>query len=420
MDIRTEYKNFVKTLPFTILTCIVFLAPVLMQITRNNYVKLLEDMAYLLMLAISVYMLVRNKNISVIVKPVMGLFIMSIIIFAIVGVYYNGTSMIILQFRELKYLLLLIIMLPYTDKVYFKHVWTTLKVIGALSVPVAIVQWVVYQTNGDYVTGLLGYGGSGTLTIYVLVIFFTELGMRLKDNTKIIGFYFLYLIPTAINETKITIFLFPAILFVILILTKKFKIHTVFAAVLVLSLLFGIWASSYESIYGKHFTEVFSAEYIESYLFATTWDVDAGRFTKILYAIDAISDNNLLFGYGLGASYSGATSGIKGYALKEFYDVNIMEGTRPQLFISLFETGVVGTLIILIFLFYIFVRLVKIKGIMLEKLVAINCLVIILITYVYQHIFYTYQVMYIFVFYTFMSLRVCSRNNEILQDGEGE
>ena len=63
-------------------------------------------------------------------------------------------------------------MIPFTDKEYFKGVWTVLKVIAALSIPVAIIQRIIYQTEGDRITGLLGYGGSGTLTLFLLIVFF--------------------------------------------------------------------------------------------------------------------------------------------------------------------------------------------------------------------------------------------------------
>lgn len=398
---------------FVVLTLIVFLTPVATQITRNNYIKLIEDMAYMVMLLQSVYIMLFHNKIIIEKSRTMILFFLLIVIFSVVGVYYNGPALVILQFREFKYLLLLIIMIPYTNKEYFKHVWTVLKIIAATSIPVAVIQWIIYRDEGDRITGLLGYGGSGKLTLFVLIIFFTELGLRLQNNKPILGYYFLYLIPTALNETKVTFFLFPCMLFIILVITKRLKsLHSLYIILACVTILF-IWGYLYNKTYSDSIFDVLSFNYLKDYLFATEWTGDAGRFAKIIYAFNIIKNGNFYFGYGLGSSYIGLTSGLKGYIFAKYYSPEMFGGTWPQLFLSLIDSGFIGTFLLIAIILVFFIRVIKKKDNSIEKFISINAFVIVLATIVYQNIFYTYQIMYILVLYTTLTLK---QNFEIKED----
>lgn len=278
---------------FIILTLIVFLTPVVVQITGSNYFKLIEDIAYLVLLTHSVYIMILHNKIIVEKSIVMLAFVLLFVLFSLIGIYYNGLSIVILQYREFKYLLLLIIMIPYSDKEYFKNVWTVLKVIAAASVPVAVIQWIIYRDEGDRITGLLGYGGSGKLTLFVLIIFFTELALRLQNNKPVLGYYFLYLIPTALNETKVTFFLIPCMLFVILVITKKLKSIRSISIILACVIILLIFGYLYNKTYSDSIYDVLSINYLKEYLFATNWVGDAGRFAKISYAFNIIVNGNI-------------------------------------------------------------------------------------------------------------------------------
>jgi len=390
---------------FVVLTLIVFLTPVATQITRNNYIKLIEDMAYMVMLLQSVYIMLYNNKIVIKKNIAIILFFILFIIFSVIGVYYNGLTIVILQYREFKYLLLLIIMIPYTNNEYFKHVWTVLKIIAAASVPVAVIQWIIYKDDGDRITGLLGYGGSGSLTLFILIIFFTELGLRLENNKPILGYYLFYLIPTMLNETKITLVLFPIMFFVTLLLTKKLKSRQTIVIFLVAIIAFSAWAYIYKSIYSRSILDVFSSEYLENYLYATNWESDAGRFAKVAYAYEIVKGNNLAFGYGLGSAYSGASSGAKGFIFKKYYTPQMFSGTKPQLFLSIIDQGIVGTILLLIIILFYFIKVILIKENTLEKFISIYTFIILFVTLIYQNIFYTYQIMYILVFYTIINTK---------------
>ena len=158
---------------FVILTLVVLLTPLVMQLTGNNYVKLLEDATYMLLLLYSVQVMLNQGRIKVRISKTGLVLTILLTLFAVIGIYYNGLSLVVLQFREFKYLLIPIILIPYRDINYFKPVWTTLKLIAATSVPVSIVQWFIYRSEGDRITGILGYGASGTLTLFLVMIFTT-------------------------------------------------------------------------------------------------------------------------------------------------------------------------------------------------------------------------------------------------------
>lgn len=397
---------------FIVLTIIVFLTPFAMQITGNNYVKLIEDIAYLVLLLHSLYTILLQNRIIIRKSAPVFLLILLFMVFSVIGAYYNSISLVILQYREFKYLLLLLIMLPYSDKEYFSHVWTVIKIVTAVSIPVSILQRVNFGDVGDWVTGLYGHGASGTLTLMVHIIFFTELGVRLQNNKKIIGWYFLYLIPTAINETKITYLLFPVMLITVLLITKRLKsMKTVILLVISAVLLF-VWASIYENTYSWSIVSAFSSENLNTYLFATHWEGDAGRFAKIAYAFDIIKDTNLLFGYGLGSSYIGATSGFNGYISSKFYSEEMFGGTKPQLFLSLIDMGLAGTILVISVVLFCFIKLLRQKDRSKEFFISMNTYVVFFAALIYQQIFFTYPIMYILVLYGILNMK-SGYNNQI-------
>ncbi len=402
---------------FVILTLVVFLTPLVMQLTGNNYVKLLEDATYMLLLLYSVQMMLNQGRIKVRISKTGLVLTILLTLFAVIGIYYNGLSLVVLQFREFKYLLIPIILIPYRDINYFKPVWTTLKLIAATSVPVSIVQWFIYRSEGDRITGILGYGASGTLTLFLVMIFFTELGIRLYNNKPVFGLYFLFLIPTLINETKITFLLLPIMLFAILFVTKKLKSVKAIAIILIVAILLLGWAFLYQQNYDNSIYDFFSSDQLDVYLYSTDWEEDAGRIAKVAYAFDSVKESNLMFGFGLGASYYGETSGLRGYALKQFYSRNMFGGTRPQLFLSIMDLGLCGTVLVIIILAVTLIRLIKIKEYSLWKIAAINSMLLIFITMIYQNIFYTYQIMYILFLYASIcfKLNYCKKE-DVLTD----
>ncbi len=391
---------------FVVFTLIVLLTPVLMEITGSGYAKLIEDAAYLIMIIYSIILLFKREYPTIRVRLTIVALVFSFMLFVLIGIYYNGIFMIILQFRELKYLLLLIILLPYSNTEIFKGVWPTLKIIAAVNIPVSIIQWFLYsKTKIDSVTGIMGFRACGILTFFALTVFFSELGIRLKEHKNVLGFYLLYLVPTALNETKITIILFPIMLFFTLVITKRLNFNVFISVFIIVALLFFGWSYMYKATNEYSVSDVFSLEYLENYMFSTEWIGDAGRMAKVLYALDIIGDDNLLFGYGLGASYRGSTSGVDGYISNLFYTPEMFGGTRPQIFVSFIEIGVLGTIIITVILLVFFKKVLRIKKFSIEKLISTNLFIIVFASLLYQQIFYFYQIMYLLLFYTIVCLR---------------
>jgi hypothetical protein len=403
MQIITGKKFKMYPYPITIFAIIVFFTPVIMQVTYNNKVKLLEDISYVIMCLLSLRVLIKKRAV-VHIHPLLLFLTISLAIFSLVGIFYNGIAMILIQFRELKYLLLPLILLPYYEYRQFNSIWPLLKVIAALSVPISILQWYKFRSNGDQVTGMMGLGGSGTLTLFLSIVFFSELVMRLKNSKNIFGLYFIFLIPTAINETKIVIVLLPIMLISTLFLTKKLNIKNIIIMAVVFSILFSGWAFMYKSIYKNSITEVISTKFLSSYLYNTKWDNDMGRFDKIEYSLKFIKGNNMFFGFGLGASYYGASSGAKGYILEKYYSDDLFNGTRPQIFVSLIEVGILGFIFIFAMILFVMLKILK-MSLDINKAIAFNAGLVIIISMIYQPIFYTYQIMYIFVLYSFLCFR---------------
>jgi hypothetical protein len=91
-----------------------------------------------------------------------------------------------------------------------------------LSVPVAIAQrFLISAETGDVVTGLYGYGASGTMTLFLLILFFAEFSYRLSRGMPLAGWYLLFWIPIGLNETKITFFIVPVLFIVALVAARS-------------------------------------------------------------------------------------------------------------------------------------------------------------------------------------------------------
>jgi hypothetical protein len=236
----------------------------------------------------------------------------------------------------------------------------------------------------------------------------------LIKNQKIFGYYFLYLIPTALNESKITFFLLPVMLLLSLHFSKKLNPKYI----LIVCVFLLVFATGYTTMfnaigYKQSFAEIFSYEGLKAYLLedGAGWGEDAGRLTKYLMAFDLIKDSPY-FGYGLGASYGGNTSGLAGYVFAHNSGGVKLGGTRPQFVLSLIDLGLIGTVIVLFLLVIVLYKLLSLRALSLEKLVALNSLIIIFVGFPYQQIFYSYQLMFIFMVFTFICLRLSSHSQQ--------
>lgn len=397
---------------FVAFTIVVFVTPFLVQITSSSLMKLLEDAAYLIMLIYSLYLLSRRTELSARISKTVALLVLSVLVFTMIGIYYSGVAMVILQYREFKYLLLLIILLPFKED-DFKYIWPTMKVFAAICIPVAIGQWVILQGQGDFITGIMGYKESGTLTAFLLIIFFSELTLRLRDGKRILGYYFLYLIPTALNETKITLFLLPLMFIASLMVSRRFNIKYFFYVSIVTVILVAGWGYLYNTTaaseggaanYQQSAFSILSLDVLKEYLFASDWEVDSGRMTKVLLALDIVKEQPL-FGFGLGASYGGATSGINGFIYSQYNTATQLAGTRVQLALSIVDLGLLGVCVVLFILGVTLVKVMKCRPLTLNKIAAVNSMIIVLTGIPYNDVFYNRRIMFILVVFSFLALR---------------
>ncbi|WP_281884329.1 O-antigen ligase family protein [Paenibacillus sp. YYML68] len=403
---HNAFNNRSIGIPISILTLIVFLTPMSTQVTGVSLLKLIEDGAYFLMFLYSAYTLKRNNDIIHIPKTVM-LLLFFLLGYAVLGYYYSGIGVVILQFREFKYLLLLVILIPFTKREDFKYVWPILNVVAIVCIPVSIVQWFIFQSSGDFITGIMGERQSGTMSLFLMIVFFSEFTRRLVGGQRVLGLYFLYLVPTALNESKITLFLLPVLIVLSLIMSKKFKLKYMLVVGIFLALFFTGYSMMFDATgYKKGFDEMFSYEGLKEYMLedGEGWGKDAGRLTKLLMAFDLIEDSPY-FGYGLGASYGGATSGLAGYIFATNNSGVKLGGTRQQVVLSLIDTGIIGASFAVLLLLVVFMKVVAVRKMSLEKIIAVHTSFIILITFLYQQIFYSYQLMFMLIMFTVLCLR---------------
>ncbi|TYP69133.1 O-antigen ligase family protein [Paenibacillus methanolicus] len=404
------FKRDMTGVIFAVFTVIILLMPFGLSITGNNYIKLLQDAAYGFMILNAVYLIVRHKP-SMVISPQIFMLFCFILMFTIIGLYFSGLVTVALQFRQYGFLFFLIIMMPYASISDFKYVWPILKAIAAGCIPVSIAQFLYFQTKGDYVSGLMGPRESGTLTLFLLIVFFSEFMLRLSQGRKLFGLYFLFLVPTTINETKISYVLIPLLLFSSLLFTKKLKMKYVLNIVLLLALLFAGTSTVYNSIgYNHSLTEAFEYENLKFYLTDDTYTEDAGRLTKILLAVDIIEDSPYI-GYGLGSTYKASTSGAHGYIFQSYPGGNQLSATRPQLMVTLIDFGWIGTVFVLLMLITYFIKVLRLRKITLEKIVSLNCFIIIIFCFPYHNLFAMSQIMTIFIIFTVICLRFKGMSN---------
>jgi hypothetical protein len=102
---------------------------------------------------------------------------------------------------------------PFTDKQLKQQMWVVLGV-GLIQVPIACYQrWVIYSAgrfSGDDVYGTMME--SGILSIVLICIVLVMTGQLLRKRmgwTTYIILFFLLLLPTTINETKVTVVILP-------------------------------------------------------------------------------------------------------------------------------------------------------------------------------------------------------------------
>lgn len=245
---------------------------------------------------------------------------------------------------------------------------------------VMLYQFLRYGAN-DNVGGTFGFGGSGPISTLIYVVSFYLLNKRWDfernwlENFSHNKQYFFLLIPTFLNETKIS-FVFILVFFFLLIKRdRKFIIRIAFlspVAAIAICILGYVYLKASE----QEAAQVFTIENINNYLTGgegvdelidlaiiiqdkdlvaedqSVWALDLPRFVKLYKVREALgdSDGGLLLGAGVGQFKGGSILGKTHFAKMNAW---LLNGSIVSLFWILIELGILGTIWLLATLIYL-------------------------------------------------------------------
>lgn len=255
----------------------------------------------------------------------------------------------------------------------------------AIQIPVSILQFIEYGP-GDNVSGTIGQGGSGVLTfsIFLLVFLLLELDTNSATISKKLKRFFrlsVFLIPVALNETKIT-FVLLGIFFLSFINLKKLGSSFLMTLVSISAILvFSFFYSTQENVnYDNPLKGIYSQDFLTGYLMGDEAEYqDVPRMTKIALASQILKENGKIF---FGEDY-GAFSGEDHSTEFKYKHEWLLKGSRPLLFFLLISGGVFLILLLLTLFFRTSILPLNHKGLVYSKplLIFINLLFIIILFY---------------------------------------
>ncbi len=236
-----------------------------------------------------------------------------------------------------------------------------------------IVEQFIRYGSGDHVGGSLGNSHSGIISTLIYAASFYLMQKRVNPDNFLVSIadniiLILLLIPSFLNETKISFF-FLAMYFIFLIpINRKIFIRLIFAVPAILLLLWG-GATAYVVSTGGSMGDVFSIDYyIEGYLLAeddenekyAKWIIDNDsdevtdipRFTKFILLDEVFSENpgHRLTGYGVGHFKGGTIVADSDF----FNDYKwLFSGTIPYAFHVIIQVGFIGLILTLAFFLWL-------------------------------------------------------------------
>lgn len=346
----------------------------------------------LLMMSVSIGIILNSKKQTIFQKFFIGFLLISLVsyFFNIDNIsattYLNGL-------REPLFFISNIIVVAYIfqykNHILFLHkFYKIIKLYLIIQVPISILQFSIYGA-GDSVGGTLGLinasDGSGmtTIIIYILTFFAILHKSQVRKSTYFNIFkYSFFLIPSFINETKITFILLFLFYFYLFLDTKKL-LKTI-SITLILILIFFTFIKVYTST-RKDPMKYFSQDAIYSYFFyGKNGNINrVGKIIELWKDTEGLTiERSLGYGYGIfkGQNLLGISKRNK--LLSEKWD-----GSKNLIFIVLLQGGVLS----LLYLFLIFYHLFKQEKYFFNKLYKkyFSILVIIFfITLVYNTAFF--------------------------------
>lgn len=353
---------------FKILVIVALLTPLCLQLTESWIFKISDDIIFSLIL-VDALIAVKKKGIKttydltcVVMMSLLALSLLAGAFFAIIS--DNKPMVVFLQFRQYRYLFMFLVLLYYSGEDIFGILYKSARFMAYLSVPVAIAQrFLISADTGDVVTGLYGYGASGTMTLFLLILFFAEFSYRLSRGMPLAGWYLLFWIPLGLNETKITFFITPVLFIVALVAARKLNLKNVAILVLCAACLLYATGLIYNSMYKTNILTYYNQDTLKAYMY-DIGQGDMGRLQKIKISLDIIGKKTplgMMIGYGLGAGYSGQVSQNSGVVADKYDAGNLFAGTRPQIFNSLIDTGLFGVAVQFLFVVVLLFKLLLTK-----------------------------------------------------------
>jgi len=289
--------------------------------------------------------------------------VLFLIILGITSAFINSSELMVIfaGFRNYFKFILFFYVIAFLnfDDVFLRKIVKFLIVIAFIQIPVTILQRFLYigSASGDPIGGTLGANTSGTLTLFllsiisILVAFFIN---KLIGGRTLLTYMILLFIPMAINETKITFFLFPVLILFLLRknLLKRQSLKSIFALVLFSGVIFISSYFSYNYLYRR--LKIFDYNYTADYVSREyTKSGSLNRIPQVEFAHRNITKDiyTAFLGVGPGnASDSFFEKGV-GYYYKKYPILKI-----DSVFLGRFiwEYGYLGLAIFLYILFRLF------------------------------------------------------------------
>lgn len=397
----------------------VFYIAMLKAIIPLSVLNFADDIVFLLMIA---YSAVNVGRLNIYHQKFLLMLCMFFLLSMLYSVFNgNDVSAVLLYLRHYKNFFLLFF-LSYLQLSAVTWLVKFVKVALYISIPISIYQFNTADYSNtawwDEVGGVLGREGhSGTLSLLILTYVSFEYFRRLRDGQKLLDWYLILVFPMFINETKLVVFLFPIIFIIVsVVMGKAYRRNIVFLVpVFVCGSL--ILNSLYMFFFDSSPINAISWDFFESYFFIdedfAAQQIDIGRFTRIVYALDYLEQQGgfyLLFGEGFGSTFYGNNSGVEGKVVSEFYDLRLHTGSRNQLYQMLLDFGFFGTALIYVTILYYWFKVCLLTRRTDEVILALVVVPVFLISTVYQAVIESKVVFFIMIVSLFFSLRRSGKN----------
>lgn len=251
------------------------------------------------------------------------------------------------------------------DEKYFKAQLRLLFLISLIQVPLTLfqrfIQFKDLQT-GDVVTGTIN--SPSILVIFQLSVITVLVSMYMKGKLSLLHLLLVGMvlfIPCTINETKAVLILLPSSVVAMALFSKGInsKLKKIFALTAICAVLLSIFVPIYDHLikenWGYGIIDFITMKgRVEGYLYkgATGKEDDEkiGRLDSLNLAIKKISENpmTLFFGLGIGNVNESFIRKFKG----EYTEYGILGVDMSTVSNLLWETGVGGVIVVLIFIGY--------------------------------------------------------------------